>query len=50
MVKEETGYLEYSASKTYSIKIKNIMKIDKVSKENKIDKSKAVNKIIEAYN
>lgn len=34
---------------TYSMKYKNVLVIDKVSKEKKVDKSKALNKIIEEH-
>jgi len=49
MEREDKNYLGYSATKTYSLKISNIMKIDKLAEEKKIDKSKALNVIIENY-
>lgn len=49
MAKEEIDYLEFSVAKTYSLKIKNAKKIDDLAKEEEINKSKALNKIIEAY-
>lgn len=50
MVKEETDYSEFSVAKTYSLKIKNAKKVDDVAEKEEINKSKALNKIIEAYN
>jgi len=43
----EKDYDEYSITKTYSLKLKNVKKVDRKAKEEKINKSKALNKIIE---
>lgn len=47
--KKEDNYEEYSVTKTYSLKLKNVKKVDDVAKKNEINKSKALDKIIEAY-
>lgn len=48
--KEEKNYNEYSVTKTYSIKIKNAMKVDEIAEKENINKSQALNKVIEEYN
>lgn len=51
MSKEEPDYSEYSTTKTYSIKVKNVKKIDEICKREAIkNKSKIINRMIEAYN
>ena len=50
MGKEEIDYSEYSVAKTYSLKVKNAKKVDEMAEKEDINKSKAINKIIEAYN
>lgn len=50
MVKENEDYSEYSVTKTYSLKIRNVKKIDEINEKQKFNnKSKALNHIIEEY-
>jgi hypothetical protein len=49
MDSKEDNYQEYSATKTYSLKIKNIKKVDDVAKQKQVNKSQALNVIIEEY-
>lgn len=50
MVEEEKDYSEYSITKTYSIKIKNVKRIEEVNLEKGFHNlSKALNYIIENY-
>lgn len=46
---EEKEYGEMITTQTYSIKIKNKIKVDEFAKKKKMNKSKALNKIIEDH-
>lgn len=47
MAKED--YDNYPVSKTHSIRLKNVKKIDRISEKLGLDKSKTLNKMIEDF-
>lgn len=49
MAKEDIDYSEYSVTKTYSLKVRNVKKIDEIAETEKINKSQALNKVIEEH-
>lgn len=47
---EGDEFLNYPTTKTYSLKIKNVLKVEKLASKLNVNKSEVINKVIEEYN